>query len=456
MPSAAAASAWISLSVIASSFFTRGTHSALRSSMTSRHRKRTRESIASDSLSALRRAKYMSIICFGSFGDASSSFPAATRRLHSASTFSSGGVWLGGPRRSATHAFMIFSAIMCFLYSSPMSLMLPMVRTLTRFVAALRSAASAMFASSSLAFPAPSNSSWHVLRRTRLNVVGFPPGSADGNSGSSFDRRRHTSAYMLQNPGSQIALSKTMDIVSARMSASSMPASRSCSIRRSNFSGVILFRIPLISRVTLARSSSAPPLDHALAAFTMVAPSVPSGSGVRSTLPPCFLLCFPALRSAASDAGVGLACQSFASDDDLDDALLDDNGSPPSVSFFPHCPPGVASSSSSSLRSLTSLMTTSSGDVASSTGISVYRCVSFYFRRRRREGAGARAVSGDVVAARLGAGCERRSIGAGGGGIERSRDRAIARSIDRARRPIDRSNDPTRKRRRSRPVTRRA
>ena len=325
--------------------------------MTSRHRKRTRESRLSDSARTSSLAKYMSIICLGSLGDASISLPTVVSRLHSASTFSSGGSDLGAPRRSVTHACRIFSAIIFFLKSSPMSLMLPMVRTLTRFVAAAFSAGSVMDSSSSRALPAPSNSSWHVLSRMRRNVMGLPPSSA-GNSGSSLDSRRHTSAYMEQNPGSQMALSKTMEMVSPSVSASSMPHSRSCSIRRSNFSGVILLRMPLMARVVLVRASSAPPRAHAFSARTISAPAVPSGSGVRSTRPPLPLPLPP--FSAA-----GLACQSLPS-------LLLPLGAAPSASaasFLPHWLAAVSPSSASS--SLTSLITTSRGEVASSTGISL-------------------------------------------------------------------------------------
>ena len=366
MPSAAAASAWISESVIASSFFTRGTQSALRSSMTSRHRKRTRESnFELSSASAPRRAKYISIICFGSLGEASSSLPTVTSRLHNASTFSSGGSTEGDPNKSVTHACRIFSAIMRFLYSSPMSLMLPMVRTLTRFAAAARSAGSAMDSSSSRALPAPSNSSWHVLSRIRRNVTGFPPSTPLGNSGSSLDRRRHTSAYMPQNPGSQMALSNTMEMVSDNVAASSMPHSSSCSIRRSNFSGVILFRIPLIARVVLVLASSVAPRAHAFSALTISAPSVPSGRGVRSTRPPDFFFSDPALAPAADSLpeDTGLSFQSFAS-------LLPSLFSAAAASFLPHCAAAVSSPIASSF---TSLITTSRGDVASSTGISEQR-----------------------------------------------------------------------------------
>mmetsp|Transcript_12080 Transcript_12080/g.44907 ORF Transcript_12080/g.44907 Transcript_12080/m.44907 type:complete len:354 (+) Transcript_12080:355-1416(+) len=104
MPSAAAASAWISERVIASSFLTRGTHCAFLNSMTSRHKNRTRESTCSLSESAKSRAKYISIICRGSFGDASISLPTVTNRLHSASMFSSGGELDGAPSKSVTHA----------------------------------------------------------------------------------------------------------------------------------------------------------------------------------------------------------------------------------------------------------------------------------------------------------------------------------------------------------------
>ena len=52
-----------------------------------------------------------------------------------------------------------------------------------------------------------------------------------------------------------MALSKTMEMVSPSVTASSMPSeSRSCSIELGAASGVILFRMPLMARVvTCAR-----------------------------------------------------------------------------------------------------------------------------------------------------------------------------------------------------------
>jgi hypothetical protein len=253
---AAAASAWISPSVIASSFLTLGIHSLLRSSMTSLQRNLTRESRDSLSASACSLVKYPPIISFGILGLLSRSLPTVDMRPVSASMFSSGGVDPGAPSRSVTHACRIFSAIIFFLKSSPMSRMLPIVRSLTRFVAAARSAGSVIVDSSVLAWPAPSNSSWQVFNRMRLNVIGLPSEDSPGNSGSSLDRRRQTSAYMPQKPGSQMALSNTMEIVSDSAAAVVMPTSSSCSISRSNFSGVILLRMDLTARVTLEPSSS--------------------------------------------------------------------------------------------------------------------------------------------------------------------------------------------------------
>ena len=124
-------------------------------------------------------------------------------------------------------------------------------------------------------------------------------------------------------------------------------------------------RMDLTARVTLVVSSSAPPLDHAFAALTMVAPSVPSGSGVRSTLP-AFL---PALAAALAASAAFFSFQSLSPFSGAAAAAA----AAGSAGFLPHCSsasaPMVARASE-----LTSLMTTSTGLVASSTGISLYRC----------------------------------------------------------------------------------
>ena len=198
----------------------------------------------------------------------------------------------------------------------------------------------------------------------RRNVGGLPSADSPGNSGSSFDSLRHTSAYIPQNPGSQMALSKTTEMVSDKVAAVWLPASRSGSIRRSTFSGVILLRMDLTARVTLVVSSSAPPRDHAFAALTMVAPSVPSGSGVRSTLPP-FL---PALAAALAASAAFFSFQSLSPFSGAAAAAAAG-----SAGFLPHCASASAPMDASASE-LTSLMTTSTGLVASSTGISLYRC----------------------------------------------------------------------------------
>ena len=228
--------------------------------------------------------------------------------------------------------------------------------------------------------------------------------------------RRHTSAYIEQKPGSQMALSKTMEMVSPSVSASSMPSSRSCSMSRSNFSGVILFRMPLMARVVFVRASSDAPRLHACSALTISAPAVPSGRGVRSTRPEAFLP--PEAFFAAS----GLACQSASSLFAADLAPAEPPASPfapfASASFLPHC--AAAVSPSCSAPALTSLITTSIGDVASSTGISEQRCEAKRKKKESRERGRRR---------------ERRrgAAAAGGGGRVRVRVRQDVRRGERAR-----------------------
>ena len=94
----------------------------------------------------------------------------------------------------------------------------------------------------------------------------------------------------------------------------------------------------------------------------MVAPSVPSGSGVRSTLPP-FL---PALAAALAASAAFFSFQSLS-------PFSGAAAVAGSAGFLPHCASASAPMDASASE-LTSLMTTSTGLVASSTGISLYRC----------------------------------------------------------------------------------
>jgi len=94
---------------------------------------------------------------------------------------------------------------------------------------------------------APSNSSWHVFSRIWRNVTGLSPPAGGGNSGSSLDSFMHRSAYIAQYVGCSTAFSNTSVMVWRSTSAVVMTSSSCCS-RRSNFSGVSLFRMPLMVR----------------------------------------------------------------------------------------------------------------------------------------------------------------------------------------------------------------
>ena len=179
-----------------------------------------------------------------------------------------------------------------------------------------------------------------------------------------------------------------------------------------------MFRIPLIARVVLVLASSVAPRAHAFSALTISAPSVPSGRGVRSTRPPDFFFSDPALAPAADSLpeDTGLSFQSFAS-------LLPSLFSAAAASFLPHCAAAVSSPIASSF---TSLITTSRGDVASSTGISAHLCVEYECSTKR--------VRGGRRVSRRRSRRERKTNGALRRGAEASRERRARRSRKKTKR----------------------
>ena len=95
------------------------------------------------------------------------------------------------------HTWMILWFRTPFTNSRPIRRTLPSMRRLTA-VAAFSRALSSTSARASYCPLAPSNSSWHVFSSTRRKAMGLPgvPSSAgaEGNSGTSLLRRRHSSA----------------------------------------------------------------------------------------------------------------------------------------------------------------------------------------------------------------------------------------------------------------------
>mmetsp|Transcript_6358 Transcript_6358/g.23287 ORF Transcript_6358/g.23287 Transcript_6358/m.23287 type:complete len:201 (+) Transcript_6358:1788-2390(+) len=184
---------------------------------------RCRDDIESDRARPRMRRKYASMWSFARAW--SSCPPIVLRSLHSASTSSSSGFFVS-PRSFIMHVCMMRSVSICFLKSSPMNLMLPSIlrraivirssrsscfrRSVSSFSAADFSflispssrfsspaapassaspvfplAASMLSCSTALIAASPfSNSSWHLFRRTRLNVILFGSATSGSDSGS--------------------------------------------------------------------------------------------------------------------------------------------------------------------------------------------------------------------------------------------------------------------------------
>mmetsp|Transcript_4574 Transcript_4574/g.8606 ORF Transcript_4574/g.8606 Transcript_4574/m.8606 type:complete len:325 (+) Transcript_4574:1309-2283(+) len=286
MPISAAASACTCSMVLASSFSRRGIHLFFLRSITSLDMNLILEGSLSFLQNCCRRAKYASMSGLAAWrGEASKCLPTVMSRLHSASTFSSGGRSLGlGPSKSLMHACRIFSIIIFSLNNSPIKRMLPRVASFTFRILSSRSSGlmSGCSAISCItvarAAAAPSNSSWHVFSRMRRNVMERCSPSAGGNSGSAMDSLTHSLEYREQKVGSATALSKMSEITLRRVSAELMPIVTIWSESLSNFSGVILFRIPLTERRSLSLSDLTCPICHGVSAFLMSGPG-PGGMG---------------------------------------------------------------------------------------------------------------------------------------------------------------------------------
>lgn len=190
--------------------------------------------------------------------------PMVVISLHRHSTSSSSGFSMS-PSSLIRHSCMIFSVSIFCLYSWPMKLMLPSMR----FLALMRTcscSASFSFASSisgsasrcSCRLFSFSNSSWHLLSSSRLNVCGLSSGlRSSGNSGNFSAQRAHSMAYMWPKTGSKSALSKIMSMTSTMSVRLTMSRSRNCAVSFSNFSGVNLLSSALQLRSSFCTSSSA-------------------------------------------------------------------------------------------------------------------------------------------------------------------------------------------------------
>mmetsp|Transcript_24081 Transcript_24081/g.67485 ORF Transcript_24081/g.67485 Transcript_24081/m.67485 type:complete len:225 (+) Transcript_24081:353-1027(+) len=150
--------------------------------------------------------------------------------------------------------WMIFWLMTPFTNSCPISRTFPSIRRFTAFSSFSLFASGTSLRASYWPL-APSNSSWQVLSSTRRKDMGLESPSGGGNSGSSLDSRKQSSAYRKQKVGSATAFSKMVAMAPLRMSLVVI-FSRSCMNSRSNFSGVSLLRIPRMLRI--ARSPSLP------------------------------------------------------------------------------------------------------------------------------------------------------------------------------------------------------
>ena len=276
--------------------------------MTSWHMKRCLEEISLLRLKPSILRKYASMCSLARAW--SSCDPMVLRSLHSASTSSSSGFSSGNSL--TTHVCMMRSVSICFLKSSPMKRMFPSIRRRATSIAsarcwsflrsssssssfvlglggtspsssgfslssaasfgasspaatrALSSAASLIAFSASLMAPSPfSNSSWHRINRTRLNVItfGFSGSSLAGSLNSTPSARNrsescwHIAAYSSANVGSVSALSKSCAMSPMSVCASPMPSSKTFSKSFSKFCGVSLFKMLLNALCFLSSSS---------------------------------------------------------------------------------------------------------------------------------------------------------------------------------------------------------